>query len=310
MPEIRRRIKKEIQQHNVNLDVTNECYGMQRRILNYDQQTCWLNASLQLLLCGMDYIANIQMNSMLGMELNILHGQHFINPTDLKNMLQEEIDRSSERLERQNILHGQQCARDLLLILSENKENWLDVYHMFHHVTVQTLRCPNCKKETYYRSSDLFRELSCPPDKSRLRSYIEQTFACSEEVDFTCEGCQKKGLFKKSLKLCYEESSKFIIFVITRGISDAINNYNNQVVVTDNCIIEDEENNQHTYEPIAVIEHEGRFTSSRKSQGHYVCDVKNFEDNLWYNTNDETVPKLISRQQITRYGYVILYRRI
>ena len=302
MAEIRKRIRKELKDENIRVEGKSDVDGMKRRISNTDRQTCWLNASMQLILCGMDYSSNVQLNSLLGRELQNLQNKDFINPTRFKRMFQEEINRNSDRLERENILFGQQCARDFLIILSENKENWLDVYHTFHHVTVQTLACPNCKRESYYRSSDLFREMTCPPDNSRLKNYIEQTFSCSEEVEFTCEGCQKRGIFKKSLKLCSEESSEFIIVVLTRGVSDLINNYNNKVNVTDNCIIEDDEYKQHTYGPIAVIEHEGTFTTSKKTEGHYVCDVKNIQDGKWYNTNDESIPKYIPLKKITKYG--------
>ena len=284
--------------------------GMKRRISNYDKQTCWLNSCLQLILCGMDHLADIQLNSLLGKELTRIQKQNLIDPSRLKRMLQEDIDRNSERLHAENILTGQQCARDLLIILSENKASWFDVYQAFHHVTVQTLRCPFCNRESAYRSSELYRELSCPPNNSRLRNYIEQIFSCTEEVEFVCEGCRKRGLFKKSLKLCSRESSEFLIFVLTRGILDQVNNYNNKVDAKDSCIIEDEDGNQHTYEPIAVIEHEGTFTSSRKTQGHYVCDVKNIHDNTWYSTNDEQKPRRLLKQNITKFGYVILYRRI
>ena len=122
----------------------------------------------------MDHLADIQFNSLLGKELTRIQKQNLIDPSRLKRMLQEDIDRNSERLHAENILTGQQCARDLLIILSENKASWFDVYQAFHHVTVQTLRCPFCNRESVYRSSELYRELSCPPNNSRLRNYIEQ----------------------------------------------------------------------------------------------------------------------------------------
>ena len=309
MNEIRKRIKTELKNENIMIQGKSVIDGLKRRISNTDKQTCWLNACLQMILCGIDYSSNVEFNSLLGRELQNLQCEQFINPTRLKLLFQEEIDRNSYRLERENLLFGQQDARDFLINITENKENWLDVYHTFHHVTVQTLACRNCKTESYYRSSSIFHEMTCPPDNSRLRNYIEQIFSCSEEVEYTCEKCQKTGLFKKSLKICSDESSEFMIFVLTRGIMDSINNYNNRIIVTDNCIIEDHEYNQHTYEPIAVIEHEGTFTSSTNTEGHYVCDVKHIQDREWYNTDDESIPKCIPLNQVTKYGYIILYRK-
>ena len=86
-----------------------------------------------------------------------------------------------------------------------------------------------------------------------------------------------------------------------------MNNYNNRVSVTDDLTIQDNEDEKKTYSPIAVIEHEGRVTKSGNSAGHYICDVKSHEN--WYRTNDESIPKLIPKNKVTRYGYVILYKR-
>ena len=312
MPEIRRRIKKELKKGKILLERTPDTDDLKRRISNVDRATCWLNSCLQLLLCGFDFSLDfVQFNSRLGIELQNLHQQTFIDPTRLKKLLQKEIDENSDRLQRDNILLGQQCARDFLIIISENKENWLDVYNKFHHVTVQTLTCPNCKRESKYRSSNFYREIACPPDNSRLRNYIQQTFCCSEEVDYLCEdGCKKRGFFKKNLKLCSDESSEFIIIVLTRGISNMVNNYENKVVATDHVIIDDSENRPQTYMPISIIEYEGSFLSSKTSQGHYTCDVKSIETNNWYRTNDEFLPQLIQQQQVTKSGYVILYKKI
>ena len=129
-------------------------------------------------------------------------------------------------------------------------------------------------------------------------------------MDYFCEdGCKKRGFFKKTLKLCSDESSEFLIIVLTRGISNIIKNYENNVVATDNVIIDDSENRPQTYMPISIIEHEGSFLSSKTSQGHYTCDVKSIETNNWYRTNDEFVPQLIQQNQVTKKGYVILYKK-
>ena len=60
------------------------------------------------------------------------------------------------------------------------------------------------------------------------------------------------------------------------------------------------------FEPIAVIEHHGN-TSKR---GHNTCDVKDYATKRWYRTNDDNLPKMISSSEVSKQGYVVIYRRI
>ena len=64
------------------------------------------------------------------------------------------------------------------------------------------------------------------------------------------------------------------------------------------------------YEAISVIEYKGRLTSTGESQGHYVCDIKDKNTNLWFRTNDNCDPIQISASDVSHNGYVILYKRI
>ena len=309
MPEIRLRIKYEISHKKLSTEAL-PSLEMKRRISNEDKQTCWLNACLQLLLNGLDHSSDTCLDSSLGKELKRIQSQSFINPSKIKQMLQDEI-RKSDVLVQDNILRGQQCARDFFIMLTENKHSWLDVYHKFHHVTVQTLTCPNCKRASTFKSSELYQELACPPDGSKLQNYVELAFSSKENVEFMCEdGCQKRGIFKKRLQIVAGDSSSFLIIVLTRGIAQVMDNYNNKVTVSDNLKLTDIDNITCVYEPISVIEHEGNAMSSGETEGHYVCDVKWKNDQNWYNTNDENIPKLIPKQKVTKYGYIILYKRI
>ena len=47
------------------------------------------------------------------------------------------------------------------------------------------------------------------------------------------------------------------------------------------------------YEPIAVIEHMGRITDRKTSEGHYICDVKDKKSDKWHRTNDSKIPVMI-----------------
>ena len=59
------------------------------------------------------------------------------------------------------------------------------------------------------------------------------------------------------------------------------------------------------YEPIAIIEHHGNTSES----GHYTCDVKDVKTRNWYRTNDDTWPKMISANEVSQQGYVVLFKK-
>ena len=70
------------------------------------------------------------------------------------------------------------------------------------------------------------------------------------------------------------------------------------------------------YQPISVIEYRGRVTGSSRSgsradsRGHYTCDVKDISTNSWYRTNDNAIPLEIPVSDVSKQGYVILYKII
>ena len=63
------------------------------------------------------------------------------------------------------------------------------------------------------------------------------------------------------------------------------------------------------YEPIAVIEHFGRITDRKRSEGHYICDVKDKKSDKWHRTNDSKMPVMIKISDVTKQGYVVLLKR-
>ena len=72
----------------------------------------------------------------------------------------------------------------------------------------------------------------------------------------------------------------------------------------------DKKGEQSVYEPIAVISHSGNLTESGISHGHYTCDIKHHQNRSWYRTNDGKNPIRIKRSNVSKYGYVILYKKI
>ena len=64
------------------------------------------------------------------------------------------------------------------------------------------------------------------------------------------------------------------------------------------------------YEATAVIEFNGRLSTNGLSEGHYTCDVKESTSNMWFRTNDNCLPTQIDPQDVSKYGYVVLFKRV
>ena len=70
----------------------------------------------------------------------------------------------------------------------------------------------------------------------------------------------------------------------------------------------DESGFQARYEPISVIDYQGRLAATGQSQGHYTCDVKDVKTNKWYRTNDNSIPVQIEKNNVSNHAYVVLYK--
>ena len=75
-------------------------------------------------------------------------------------------------------------------------------------------------------------------------------------------------------------------------------------------ICRDEGGFQTWYEPISVIEYQGRLTRTGVSQGHYICDIKDVNTNTWFRTNDNQDPVQIRSSSVSKKGYVVLFKRL
>ena len=75
-------------------------------------------------------------------------------------------------------------------------------------------------------------------------------------------------------------------------------------------ICRDNQGEQCFYEPVAVIEYLGNLNQMGQSAGHYICDVKQVSTKQWYRTNDSTDPVRIDLEDVSKYGYIVLYSKI
>ena len=75
-------------------------------------------------------------------------------------------------------------------------------------------------------------------------------------------------------------------------------------------IYRDFEGNDYFYQPVAVIDFKGKLSEDGKSGGHYTCHIKDIDTDYWFVTNDNTLPRKINADSVSKYGYVILYERL
>ena len=77
-----------------------------------------------------------------------------------------------------------------------------------------------------------------------------------------------------------------------------------------NFFSRDRSGNYSTFEPIAIVEHQGQLSQDGETQGHYICDLEDKETLKWFRTNDNQIPILIELISVTQNPVVILYKKM
>ena len=314
----------------------------QRRIINPDSQTCWLNSCLQLVLTAMDNLEDItEFGSDLWNQLIWLQGKDpsvDLDPTDIKN---EIIKTEQQRLIEANIPHsnmlfdlgnlpimyeggsssvnriGQQDCQDFFLCLDENRELWYDVFNLFKVNTLSMTECALCRyvsKQDVSNNASTMVKLECPPEPMSMKQYIEHKMNDSEEIDGWRDedGCGQVTKGKKSEKIANIEEVEFIIFRVQRLIQV---DQQQHIIRTQIRVDQNEEVNlidangiSAKFLPISIIHHRGNVVG-KSTEGHYLADVKNIETNSWYRTSDNDPPVDITHIGLTKMGYIFLYKK-
>ena len=315
----------------------------QRRIINPDLETCWLNSCLQLVLTALDYMDEDSFDGAGSYLWNALAGMRkentstSLDPTEIKNLLIRtertrlivgNIRQQHSLFDLQNIpaLHGhegeagrgrigQQDCKDFFYCLDENRGNWEDVFALFKTSTLTSTECSLCKnvsmQEVSGNESTLIT-LDCPDTSVSIKNYLEDKMNGSEYQEWRDEtGCGKLTQGKISTKITNVKNSKFLIVNLTRliRIGQTLHIIDTEVNVYDEEVtIKDINGEAARFAPIAIIHHSGN-VSRNQTQGHYRADVKNRISNTWYRTSDNDLPKKLSNQSLTRMGYIFLFKQ-
>ena len=276
-----------------------------RKIMNSNGETCWLNSGLQMILCSLDHSQSFQSVSSLGFNMELNQAEELIDPSTIKLLIQTEININDIR--QQNILTGYQDTKDLLVLLGENKVSWPDIYSHLYHTTVQKITCESCQAESISESVEqLFFEYHCPPDNTSLKSHLEGNINYGSSITYRCNMCHETGEARQQHQIKTEASSMYFLITLQRIGEDY---YKNRVDATKELTLLDSNNHPRNYFPISIIHHRGGIQSGRNISQHYMCDVFCQRDQMWYHTSDSSEPRQLRKDEVSKTGYIILFRR-
>ena len=313
----------------------------QRRIVNKDATSCWLNSCLQLILTAMDTSSNsIEFQSRLGIQLVNLHKTNIrvnLDPSQIRRTLTEaEDERIRNRIEEIRLTYdnpqdqarqlawaestrlrlgtGQQCVRDFFIALSQCRESWLDVYTYLNVSFKGIITCSNCRWNSEQNvAEELYLELDCPPNGSSLTEVVRLNFNEGVPIRNNCRnGC---GTTRCLQKIMLEDvtTTKFIIIVLTRTRQfpdGRIEIIKNSVSGVENAVIVDSQGNEGTFKTICIVEHTGVLYQDGRSSGHYTADVFNNVTSSWWRTSDNERPVPLSTSDVTKKGFIYLLKNV
>jgi len=313
----------------------------QRRIINPDAQTCWLNSCLQLVLTAMDFKETLNpIGSYLWENLVWLQGKHSsvaLDPTDIKNAI---ILTERERMVRENIgpanalfdlgnlpiLYnedfqtegiGQQDCRDFFICIDENREAWPDVFNLFKVKTQSETECCSCghisRQEVGVNDRTLIF-LTCPTVQVNIKDYLENQLNGSQVRDGWRDedGCGNVVTGKSRTRISKLEETDYIIIMLERLIR-----VENQLHIVDTKVDVNPEEEIHLIDmegkvgkflPLTIIHHSGGVVE-QTTQGHYRADVENKETGKWFRTSDNEPPRELPASSLTKMGYIFLLKK-
>ena len=124
------------------------------------------------------------------------------------------------------------------------------------------------------------------------------------------DGCNRYTRGKNSLRI--EDISKLrnLIVVLHRliKVDGHIEIVHKKVPLGGEILIEDLHEKSGLFKPIAIIHHDGGVIGNT-TRGHYRADVLNKNSKQWFRTSDDESPKLITRHEITKEGYIFPYTK-
>jgi len=257
---------------------------VQRRFLNRDNATCWLNTSLQLVLCAFDFEDNLERNGTLLWKnliaLKDMDSSSVLDPSEVKTNL---ITTEKRRMRKTNILPenalfnlsnsddavninsiGQQDARDFWMCLDENQGKWEDLYDLFKVEVICETECSACgyvSRQENCLTENSFIYFSCPAENCTMKQYFESKLNSFEECDNWRDerGCGRITVGRNRTKILCIDNIKYLVIIINRLIpvdgQFHIQETNVWANANDELELIDSRGNTGKFELLGIIEH-------------------------------------------------------
>ena len=209
----------------------------------------------------------------------------------------------------------QQDCRDFFVCLEENFVHWPDVVSMITFKTISYTTCSICnhKSTQPVPIENQYIEFQCPTLPGKMSDLVRNHFNSYEIMHNWRDedGCNNETEGHTRTQIFAVENTDFIIIIlkrIQRDIAGQIKIVRTKIELDNDVIIVDYFGHSARFSPIGVIEHQGTVVGTSVT-GHYTADVFNNSTQQWYRTSDSAPPQMISKNDITKSGYVFLYKK-
>ena len=256
-----------------------------RQFTNDEGVRCWMNVSLQLLLCGLDHLTPNIWNTLTS-DFGVM----------LKNYRFPEIYNNTDRvMSLANMPTNEYNDPEVFFnTIESNTSQWNDIPNIFMHNILQENTMTKCSHKFEITSKKLTYTTTLPSPGTIINNYLENlsTSITSIVNNYYCETCKQsknvriRGANQRNKLL--NHNSNFIIFKFYN------NHHSNMIeirhIISNSPIqLKDKNGNVRMYEIIAVI----LFLSAKK---HYVAHIKH-TSGPWILCNDTNI-NIISHDNI------------
>ena len=335
--------KPQLKRKQTTKNVTSKRTRVEYRcIRNPDNESCWLNSCLQLMLAALDHssVNTLHRSSQLMDLLKQYQAEDFsavLDPKAIRNLLfEKEIERiRTDHVQPNNRLFhyfgsyttnfqqlydltersriGQQDCRDFFICFQQNSFYWPDVYELMEFHVLEYSQCCACGSQSRASLPTSHSNLLFDPPTADCTLMDVLNVNINEPnilEDWTDEdGCGTKGNCLKFTRLDPQTDIEFLTLIVRRLHYDEFGNpVINTKKVTTNAMVSVKTTNDEvlTFKPVAVIHHIGHVIGD-DTRGHYMADILDVRTNQWIRTSDDSDPQLLSEP--TDQGYIFLLKR-
>merc|ERR1711867_146066 len=266
----------------------------QRRIINPDAETCWLNSCLQLILTALDFYEEMpQSGSIMWQNLIQLQGIDTtlpLDPSGVKRvMLLTEKSHTLFNLGNLPVLYnedlriGQQDCREFFYCINENRESWPDVFNLFKVSTLSETECCNCgniSRQEVSANERTLISLPCPTSTVNMKDYLECQLNGFQLVENWRDenGCGEIVNGRSKTQISNISETDYVVFMLERLLEfdGQLQIMKTKVIVNpqEKVNLIDIDGRTGKFLPLAIIHHSGGIIE-QTTYGHYQADVIN-----------------------------------